>query len=199
MGRRRKLPARHNLPLLMIEIEPPKIMLAWGQKVSPRFTKKLMQLCSEFDWSVEHADWLMACMAFETGETFRADIKNGAGSGAIGLIQFMPATVARLGYAYREIEMMTPEEQLNVVRDYFRPYAPRIKSLSDMYMAILLPKYIGKTDSGVLFSRGVAYRQNAGLDKNSDGEITKGEATAKVREKLNKGRAHYAGPVVLEA
>jgi hypothetical protein len=184
----------------MIEIAPPKIMLAWGQKVSPRFAQKLMRLCNEFGWSVEHADWLMACMAFETAETFRPDIKNGAGSGAIGLIQFMPATVARLGYAYRELELMTPEQQLDVVREYFLPYHKRIKSLSDMYMAILLPKYIGKMDSAVLFARGAAYRQNAGLDKNNDGEITKGEATAKVRAKLDKGRLlQYAGPVVLEA
>jgi hypothetical protein len=184
----------------MTEIAPPKIMLAWGQKVSPRFCKKLMRLCDEFGWSVEHADWLMACIAFETAETFRADIKNGAGSGAIGLIQFMPSTVARLGYAYREIELMTPEEQLDVVREYFLPYHKRIKSLSDMYMAILLPKYIGKTDSAVLFSRGAGYRQNSGLDKNNDGEITKGEATTKVQVKLDKGRGlHYAGPVVLEA
>jgi hypothetical protein len=183
----------------MTEFEPPKILLAWGQKISPRFALKIMRICNEFQWPVEYADWLMACIAFETAETFRADIKNGAGSGAIGLIQFMPATIARLGYAYREIELMTPEEQVDVVRLYFQPYHARIKSLSDMYMAILLPKYIGKADSSVLFSRGVAYRQNAGLDKNNDGQITKGEASAKVRDKLNKGRAHYAGLVTLEA
>jgi hypothetical protein len=174
-------------------------MLAWGKKVSPRFAQKLMRICDEFTWPVEYADWLMACIAFETAETFRADIKNGAGSGAVGLIQFMPATVARLGYAYRELELMTSEQQLDVVREYFLPYHKRIKSLSDMYMAILLPKYIGKTDSAVLFSRGAGYRQNSGLDKNNDGEITKGEATAKVSEKLVTGRLHYAGLVVLEA
>jgi hypothetical protein len=183
----------------MNKLESPVIMLAWGQKVSQEFAQKLMRLCNDYRWSIEHADWLMACMAFESAETFRADIKNGAGSGAIGLIQFMPSTIASLGYSYREIERMTPEQQLDVVQLYFRPYHTRIKSLSDMYMAILLPKYIGKMDSAVLFSRGAAYRQNAGLDKNKDGEITKGEATAKVLEKLNKGRAHYAGPVVLGA
>jgi hypothetical protein len=181
----------------MQKIEPPIIQLAWGKKVSPDFAQKLMRICNDFGWSVQHADWLMACMAFETAETFRGDIKNAAGSGAVGLIQFMPATIARLGYDYSEIDMMTPEEQLDVVKLYFQPYHGRIKSLSDMYMAILLPKYIGKMDSAVLFSRGIAYRQNAGLDKNSDGEITKGEATAKVRAKLDKGRAYFSAPVIL--
>jgi hypothetical protein len=179
--------------------QPPVIRLAWGKKVSPVFAQKLMRICNEFRWSVEHADWLMACMAFETAETFRADIRNAAGSGAIGLIQFMPATIDSLGYDYSEIALMTPEQQLDVVGEYFRPYRARIKSLSDMYMAILLPKYIGKADSSVLFARGAAYRQNAGLDKNSDGQITKGEACGKVRAKLDKGRLHYAGPIVLAA
>jgi spore maturation protein SpmB len=179
---------------------PNQILLAWGQKVSPRFCQNVFRICGEFGWTSDHADWLMACIAFESAETFRADIRNAAGSGAIGLIQFMPKTISALGYAMREIELMTPEEQLEVVKAYFRPYHRRIKTLSDMYMAILLPKYIGKADSSVLFSRGAGYRQNAGLDKNNDGEITKGEATAKVREKLRKGSGLlYASLVTLEA
>jgi hypothetical protein len=183
----------------MNSFDPPKILLAWGQKVSSEFAQKLMRICNEFAWSVEHADWLMACIAFETAETFRADIRNAAGSGAIGLIQFMPATIDALGYDYSEIALMTPEQQLDVVGEYFRPYRARIKSLSDMYMAILLPKYIGKADSSVLFARGAAYRQNAGLDANKDGKITKGEACAKVRAKLDKGRLYFSCPVVLAA
>lgn len=181
-------------------MENPVITLAWGARVSPRFRRKILHICNEFRWSVEHADWLMACMAFETAETFRADIKNAAGSGAIGLIQFMPKTISGLGYAYLELELMTPEEQLDVVRAYFQPYHRRIKSLSDMYMAILMPKYIGKPDSAMLFCGGIAYRQNSGLDANKDGHITKIEASAKVAAKLEKGRRlQYAGQVVLEA
>jgi soluble lytic murein transglycosylase-like protein len=36
----------------------------------------------------------MACMAWESGRSFRPDVKNMAGSGATGLIQFMPTTAA---------------------------------------------------------------------------------------------------------
>lgn len=39
----------------------------------------------------------MAAMAFESGETFSPSIKNAAGSGAVGLIQFMPSTAKALG------------------------------------------------------------------------------------------------------
>ena len=58
-----------------------------------------------------------------------------------------------------------------------------------MYMAILLPKYVGQPDDAVLFSGGVAYRQNAGLDTNRDGQVTKAEAAGKVAAKYNKGQA----------
>lgn len=164
------------------------VALAWGNCVKLPFAKKVLRICEEFGWSIEHADWLMACMAFETGETFSPSIRNAAGSGACGLIQFMPATAAGLGYSMRELEQMTAEQQLDVVQQYFRPYHRRIKSLSDMYIAILLPKYIGRPDDALLFSRGgIAYRQNAGLDADRDGKITKAEASAKVAAKLNRG------------
>lgn len=176
------------------------IKLAWAKKVSPRFAQKVLKICRGYCWTSDHANWLMACMAFETDETFHPDIRNAAGSGACGLIQFMPATVTYLGYAMREIELMTAEEQLQVVNDYFIPYSRRIKSLSDMYMAILLPKYIGQPDDTVLFSRpGVAYRQNSGLDADQNGKITKAEATARVAAKLHKGlNLAYAGFVTQE-
>ena len=38
----------------------------------------------------------MAVMSFETGGTFDPGIRNAAGSGATGLIQFMPSTAAGL-------------------------------------------------------------------------------------------------------
>lgn len=166
--------------------------LAWGKRVSEQFRARVMQICAAFNWSAEHANWLMACMAFESGESFKPDVKNAAGSGATGLIQFMPSTARGLGTSIMALELMTAEQQLDYVEKYFKPYARRINSLSDMYMAILLPKYVGAGEEAILFSDGVAYRQNAGLDANRDGKITKKEATAKVQAKLDKGmRAQY--------
>jgi len=161
--------------------------LAWGAKVSSAFRDGVDDICSRFGWSEEHANWLMSCMAFESGETFSPRIRNGAGSGAIGLIQFMPSTAAYLGTTPADLTLMTAEQQLEYVYKYFKPYARRIQSLPDMYMAILLPKYIGKPDTEVLFQGGVSYRQNSGLDTDHDGKVTKKEAAGKVYEKLAKG------------
>lgn len=166
---------------------PRTVTLAWGAKVSTDFARALFALCDALGWGPLHACWLMACMAFETARTFRPDIRNGAGSGAVGLIQFMPMVAARLGTTPENLVLLSASAQLSYVEDYFRPYAGHIHSLSDMYMAILLPTYIGRPDDAVLFSGGVAYRENAGLDANSDGHITKAEAAARVQAMFNEG------------
>jgi hypothetical protein len=165
------------------------INLAWGARVSTGFAQTLLGMCRAFGWEAEHASWLMACMAFESAETFSPSIRNAAGSGAVGLIQFMPSTAADLGTTVENLQLLSAESQLYYVQQYFKPYAKRIGSLSDMYMAILLPKYVGQPGESVLFSEGVGYRQNAGLDANHDGKITKDEATAKVLAKLQRGQS----------
>lgn len=130
----------------------------------------------------------MACMAFESAETFRPDIRNAAGSGAVGLIQFMPATARGLGTSTEALAAMSAVEQLDYVRLYFKPYAGRMRNLADVYMAILYPKAIGKPDDYVLFARpSIAYSQNAGLDRDGDGYITKAEAITRVQAKLTLG------------
>lgn len=155
--------------------------------MSPSFRTEVLRICYSFGWGIEQVNYLMACMAFESGETFSPSVKNAAGSGAVGILQWMPSTAIGLGTTTDKLASMTAVEQLKYVEKYFKPYAKKIKSLSDTYAAIILPKYVGKSDSEVLFSGGIAYRQNSGLDANKDGKITKGEATAKVQAKLNKG------------
>jgi membrane-bound lytic murein transglycosylase B len=61
--------------------------IAWGKKVAGAFKNKIIQIGAQLEVS---PDYLMACIAFETGATFSPSIKNAAGSGAVGLIQFMP-------------------------------------------------------------------------------------------------------------
>lgn len=163
--------------------------LAWGARVSGEFRNKVLDICEEFEWSAEpYASWLMACMAFESGESFAPDVRNAAGSGATGLIQFMPRTAKGLGTTCEALARMSAVEQLDFVAQYFKPYAHRIHSLSDMYMAILLPSFVGRADDSVLFQApGIAYRQNSGLDKDRNGQITKREATSMLMSKLVKG------------
>lgn len=161
--------------------------LAWGSAVTGQFAHALLQLCGELGWVNDQASDLMACMAFETGGTFSPSVVNRAGSGATGLIQFMPLTARGLGTTTGHLSLMTAVEQLDYVKAYFKPYAHRINNLSDMYMAILMPKYISAPQTAILFDSGIAYRQNAGLDKDKDGKVTKHEAAAHPRAWLDRG------------
>jgi len=164
--------------------------LAWSAKVSPAFSARVQQIAEQLHMPEQGADWLMACMAWETGETFSPSVKNMAGSGATGLIQFMPATARGLGTTTDQLARMTAEQQLDYVYRYFLPYRGRLQSLADTYMAILWPAGIGKPLDWALWdeaTRPTTYRQNAGLDINQDRVITKREAAAKVQAKLERG------------
>lgn len=165
--------------------------LRWGSKVSKTFKERVIWIGEDLEFD---PNLLMDCMAFESAETFRSDIKNAAGSGATGLIQFMPNTARALGTTVENLAQMSPEDQLNFVWKYFKYYKGKLKTLDDVYMAILWPKAVGKADSYVLFQgpNTTSYRQNAGLDLNKDAKITKSEAAAKVREKSSRGEQFRA-------
>lgn len=164
------------------------VRICWGKKVSTAFLLRLYGVCLRLGWDETRMSYLMACMAFESARTFSPSIRNAAGSGATGLIQFMPATARGLGTTTEDLSQMTAEDQLLFVEKYFQPYRKRVNSLSDMYMAILLPRYVGQSDDSILFLEGTtAYRQNSGLDSNMDGKVTKGEAAAKVLKLYTEG------------
>lgn len=128
---------------------------------------------------------------------FLPNARNMAGSSGTGLIQFMAATAKGLGTNTTALAAMSAIEQLDWVEKYFQPYKGRMKTLEDLYMAILWPAAVGKESSYVLFRKGtLAYTQNDGLDVNNNGQITKREAAAKVRETLSIGlQAPYYGKV----
>ena len=130
----------------------------------------------------------MACMAFESGETFSPSIKNAAGSGATGLIQFMPSTARGLGTSTEALASMSAVQQLDYVKKYFMPHKGRLKTHEDVYMSILYPAAVGRGAQSALFASGTKnYSQNKGFDANRDGKITPAEVSAKVREKYTKG------------
>lgn len=164
--------------------------LAFGNIVSEEFCRKVIAMSN--DLKIPDPSYLMACMAFETAETFSPSIGNQAGSGAIGLIQFMPATALALGTSVDELKSMSAESQLAFVFKYFSPLHGKLKILSDVYMAILWPSAIDKPDDFVLFRKDDItnprrYVQNAGLDYDKDGIITKREATLPVAVEYFKG------------
>lgn len=163
--------------------------LAWGAKVSVKFRARVVETAVAL-----HIDpsWLMACMAFESARTFSPSIRNGAGSGAVGLIQFMPQTCATFGLTVEDMAAMTDVDQLSYVRLYFEPWVGRLHNLGDVYGAILWPAMIGKPPSWPVFRKDdqkhpARYLQNRGLDFNHDGEITKDEIVMKVQNMYVEG------------
>ena len=162
--------------------------LAWGKKVSKLFCERVVWIGKDLEFD---PGFLMGCMAFETGRTFRADIKNAGGSGATGLIQFMPQTAGGLGTSTQALAAMLPENQLNYVWKYFEKWRGRLHNLGDIYMAILWPAAVGKPENYALFDRDgpkpVQYMQNKGLDLDMNGLITRKEAAAKVQAHYDEG------------
>jgi hypothetical protein len=154
------------------------------------FTKGITELAKKYNVP---EDYLYAVMGFETGGTFSPSVKNKEGSGATGLIQFMPETAKGLGTSTDALSKMTRTEQLKYVDKYFGGTLNKGGSLSDVYMSVLFPAAVGKPNDFVLFGKGAmsgytgtAYDQNIGLDLNKDGSVTKEEASKKVREYLPK-------------
>jgi hypothetical protein len=148
------------------------------------FYKKVKSVATALNCS--HID-LLCCMAFETGRTMDPGLRNSIG--ATGLIQFLRSTAVSLGTTTDALAAMTRTQQMDYVQTYFKK-GPIGKlssvSLEDLYMAILWPAAVGKSNDYVLFSSpSKAYEQNRGLDKNNDGNITKAEAAAKARDQLN--------------
>ena len=162
--------------------DDPSSKLAWSQHVTDDFKQKVFEMSGDLGCDPNH---LMATIAFETGATFSPSIRNRAGSGGVGLIQFMPRTAKGLGTSTAELAKMSAVDQLDYVAQHLKPKAGRLQSLSDVYMSVLLPTKVGKPDDTVLFRRpSKAYRQNKGLDLDRSGTITKREAASKIAKIL---------------
>ena len=135
-------------------------------------------------------NYLWAVMGFETGGTFDPAQKNAAGSGAVGLIQFMPATLKEWGVTTEQAAKMTRVEQLELVAKHLKRWTRPGDDFRDVYMSILFPVAAGKPNDYVLFTKGtkekpnIRYDQNIGLDKNKDGTITKEEAASSILQYL---------------
>jgi hypothetical protein len=161
-------------PLYLIESARPYV------KDLASFEEKVRKSASALDVPPE---WLMAVMYHES--KMNPAVMNQRGSGATGLIQFMVPAVRdlndRLGTKYymRDIRQMSALNQLDLVEAYLHTVRGRygeFGSLTDLYLAVLYPKAIGKGEGYVLFAQPRrAYQQNAGLDENRDGLVTVGD------------------------
>lgn len=161
--------------------------MIYSSKISPQGKRALRVLQKGFQWSDDQLDYLIACMAFESNLNPKAV---NSVSKAVGLIQFMPSICKAYGTTSEEMLARSFEEQIPYVMKHFQPYYKRVKTLSDMYMAILMPKFIGADENTPVFSlvsTPVQYKQNRGLDTNKNGIVTKAEATSLVYSRYQKG------------
>lgn len=87
-------------------------------------------------------------------------------SGAFGLIQFLPSTLAGLGYSIHEVKGKYGVWQLeNLVLPYLLKYRGKMNSAYDVYLAVFYPLALGKRDDYVLaYEHEKAYRYNKILD-----------------------------------
>lgn len=156
--------------------------IAWGARCRPEFIAKVRAIAAAIGCDPSH---LMAAMYFES----RLDpAAVNPSSNATGLIQFMPSTAEGLGTTVDALREMGALEQLDFVASYFAPFAGKLRSLSDLYMAILWPAAVGAPDDSVIFPAGSkALLANRGLDIDHDGEVTKAEAASFVAKALENG------------
>lgn len=156
--------------------------LAWGALLNAEERGRVVDIALGVGCDPSH---LSACIYFESRWDPAAV---NAVSGATGLIQFMPKTAIGLGTTVEDLRRMNRAEQLNFVAAYFAPYKGRLRTLSDVYMAILWPAAVGKPEDYVIFANGTtAYTQNSALDVDRDKAVTKAEAAAFVQRRLEEG------------
>lgn len=119
-------------------------------------------------------EWTMAVMYAESG--FDPSILNRKGSGATGLIQFMPSTALELNVSVERLKRMTALQQLEYVYLYMQNVRDRYgeyETLADFYLAILYPKARRQDYCYTLYATpSQSYKQNSGLDEDKDGRVT---------------------------
>jgi hypothetical protein len=135
------------------------------------FEQKVREVATELEVAPE---WLMAVMYSES--KFDAAVMNHRGSGAVGLIQWMPATAKELGVSISELKALNHVEQLDYVYKYLDSVRKRYRnydSLTDLYLAILYPRALQGDYCYTLYATpSKKYKQNVGLDENKDGRVT---------------------------
>lgn len=138
------------------------------KKHGPQFVQQVKEMAGRLGVKPE---WILAVMKNESGMSTTAKNPNG---GATGLIQFMPATARGLGTTTEALSKMSAVEQLKYVEKYYAPFAGKINSGTDLYMATFWPAGVGKGDDYKIGGAEVA-RVNKIFDLDKNGQITAGE------------------------
>ncbi len=167
------------------------------EATSPAFKRELVAMADRLQLN---ADYLGAVMSFETGGTFDPAQPNLGGSGATGLIQFMPEQAIRLGTTTSQLAEMSAVEQLAFVEQWYAPVKGALKTPADHYLAVFWPAGIGRPgETGIIFADGRhnkdpergrrQYDMNSGLDRDRDGVITVNDAAGPVNALIESAQA----------
>lgn len=144
------------------------------------FEKKVREIA---DMLSIQPEWLMAVMYAES--QFDASVLNHKGSGATGLIQFMPATASEMNVSTERLKRMQPIQQLEYVYLYLQTVRERygeFNTLTDLYLGILFPKAIGQDFCYTLYAYPQkSFQQNSGLDENKDHRVTISDIDRRMR------------------
>ncbi|MFK7907839.1 MAG: transglycosylase SLT domain-containing protein [Chitinophagales bacterium] len=136
-----------------------------------KFEQKVREVANQLSVPPE---WLMAVMYSES--KFDASVSNHRGSGATGLIQWMPTTAKDFDITVEKLRNLNHTEQLDYVYDYLdrvRRKYKQYETLTELYLAILYPRAIPEDYCYTMYAKpSEAYKLNVGLDIDKDGRVT---------------------------
>ena len=170
-----------------------KVEKLFGSEIAMQFKKKVIEVSKNLGVA---PDYIMACIALETGEQFDPKIKNPK-STATGLIQFMESTARALGTTTAELSKMSHVRQMDYVEQYFVMTARNVKvptnqwSLSDLYFAIFTPSLIKMPAGSAIYKKGQkAYEDNLFHDRDKNGAISKEEIAENISIFYKRGKPY---------
>ncbi len=178
------------------------LSLVWGTKVSFEFRKKVIEISERLDCN---PNYLMTCMALETGGTFNPSITNSLGY--TGLIQIGKSAAKSISnrksikVTTEDLRKMTAVEQLTYVEYYLEPFKGKLNCLAAFYLAILYPADIkyANNDNHIVFDnsssnkiRKKAYSQNPLFhnEKPESGKIYVWEIREEIDKLYEKGKKY---------
>lgn len=163
------------------------------ERTTPEFRAALVALGRRLDVD---PNAIAAVMSIESG--FRSDARNPHG-GASGLIQFMPFLLRHWGTTPEAVRAMSAVEQLSLVERFYKG-ASYDDDPGTLYMLTFMPAaayypdnyVLGQKDSDDIrwgLSVHKIYVQNAGLDRDKDGDIEVGEVKSLARARYAAAKA----------
>ena len=135
------------------------------------------------------AEWIMCLIDMESNH--QTTIKNRMGSGATGLIQWMPATAAQFGLSVDELRSMEHHEQAELIQKYLLKEVHAhggFWSFTDLYLGVLYPAArrelkLANYDYELFAYGSVAEKQNHGLNYDKQGGVSLRDITKFLRHK----------------